>query len=107
MGILVINLPNTNEAVRGNNDIEKGIIDRCVEGEWMTYRTREDFEKGFKYVPERIIDKLQTEKVEIAVINWDFISDNLGKLVIFIDEAFKRRKTNEYDHSRPLRRHNG
>ena len=52
------------------------------------------------------ITNLQRSDVAISVVNWDVISQDTDKLKELIDNAFNRRKNNNYDYSEPLRRKN-
>lgn len=104
MGILVVNLPDTNPTVRALSDEEKDIIfDNS--NNFLELSTRNDYENAYPYMPSRIIDNL-VKKVPIAVVDWATIETNLSNLKTLVDEAFKKRKTNQYDHSTPLRRNN-
>jgi len=103
MGILIINLPTINQYIRAFEEEEKRIISNSTN--WVSLETREQFEKCYPYMPERIIDNF-INKQPITVVEWDTIKDDSSKLMILIDKAYRRRNTMKYDHSRPLRRRN-
>lgn len=105
LGMLVINLPTIahNSSRRAHNQEEREIIN--PHGFWTTFNSREEYERNYPYMPARVLDSFE-KGAKISVVDWQTIvqsPDNLRKL---IDEAFKRRKTMEYDHSRNLRRNN-
>lgn len=105
MGIVVINLPSitNSQRVRASDDSEKGIISDGAY--WHALHTREEFEKSFPYMPSRIIDNF-VKNIPITVVDWSRIVSNPERLMVLIDNAYKRRKSIIYDHSTPLRRRN-
>lgn len=103
MGILVINLPGSNDTIRASDEEEKRIISNC--GGWFNLETRQDYEKRFPYMPERIIDNFVADQ-KITVVDWSKIENNPEALMLLIDKAFKRKNSNNYDRSKPLRRRN-
>lgn len=103
MGILVINLPTIDQCIRACDEDEKRIISNNTN--WFSLDSRQEFEEHYPYMPVRIIDNL-VKKVPITVVSWNTIENSPEKIMYLIDKAFKRRKTNEYDHSRPLRSNN-
>ena len=103
MGILVVNLPNTNNTVRASDAHEKDIVSK--NGNWYAVNSRVEFESIYPNMPSRIIDNF-IKGVPISVVSWNTITNNLEGFKELIDIAFSRRKTNEYDHSAPLRKKN-
>lgn len=103
MGILVVNLPTINSFVRARGEKEKSLVSNNTN--WITLKTREEFEKNYSFMPSRIIDNF-VKGVPIAVVEWNTIMNDLEGFKELIDIAFQRRKTNDYDHSAPLRRNN-
>lgn len=103
MGIIVVNLPSINQTIRVSQEDEKEII--SDNDGWISLDTRNQFEKYYPYMPERIIDNF-VKKIPITVVDWDVINENHDKLMILIDNAYKRRNSFRYDHSRPLRKSN-
>lgn len=104
MGIIVVNLPEIKQWVRAHSDEEKELV---LPGNksWVTTSTRKDFEEKFPYMPRRIIDNFVAH-VPISVVNWDRINNNPDVFRILIDNAYKRKWTNQYDHSALLSRYN-
>lgn len=104
MGILVINLPTISQSIRAGKDEEKPLI-APFGTHWTSLSTRKEYEEHYPYMPSRIIDNFE-KGVPITVVNWKTIQNDPQKLKQLIDNAFNRRKTNEYDYSAPLRRNN-
>lgn len=104
MGILVINLPSINQYVRAGKNEDKNLVSPYG-GNWTSFSTRQEYEEHYPYMPSRIIDNF-VKGVPISVVDWDMIANDTNRLKQLIDNAFQRRKTNEYDHSTPLRRNN-
>lgn len=108
MGILVINLPS----ISGNQGmIACGNDEEQVMGDSYTKWTplQKDItyiENSYPYLPHRLVTNVARTDVSISIVNWSVIESNFEKLKYLIDKAFDRRKTNEYDHSEPLRRKN-
>lgn len=103
MGIIVINLPTINQYIRAYDDDEKKVV--STGNNWISISSRIELEKCYPYMPARIIDSF-VKNVPITVVEWNTIADNPEKLLFLIDKAYKRKNTNEYDLSRPLRRNN-
>ena len=72
----------------------------------MTSKKREDIEALYPHLPVRIVDNLIKDDVSISIVNWSTIEQNFNRLKGLVDVAFDRRTSNNYDHSRPLRRKN-
>ncbi len=108
MGILVINLPS----ISGNQGmIACGNDEEQVMGDSYTIWTpiQKDItyiENCYPYLPHRLVTNVARTNVSISIVNWTVIESNFEKLKYLINKAFNRRKTNEYDHSEPLRRKN-
>ena len=103
MGILVINLPGTGNAVRASDE-DKDLV--SPGGNWIAISSREEYEKHYPEMPARLITNFMKADVKISVVNWDRVSNDIHIMKKLIDNAFGRRKTNNYDHSEPLRRNN-
>lgn len=108
MGILVINLPSIKS---------EQVMVACGESEEQvmgnSYTTWTPIQKDVTYIknvcpylPDRIVTNIARDNVSITVVNWDIIANDTDKLKYLIDNAFNRRKINDYDHSEPLRRRN-
>lgn len=104
MGIIVINLPRSNNNVRAVTEREKEIV--SPGSYWVTYSKREEYENHYPSVPSRIIDSLVNCHSDITFVNWETIIKNRYLLKELIDFAFSRRKDVKYDTSAPLRRKN-
>lgn len=105
MGILVINLPTVEQTERSTGDYEKQFFSPTVT--WSpASKKREDIEALYPHLPVRIIDNLIKDDVSISIVNWNTIEQNFNRLKGLVDVAFDRRTSNNYDHSRPLRRKN-
>ena len=105
LGILVINLPTIGQGSRAGSgtDEEKDII--SPDSSWNNISSRKEYEDRYPYMPARIIDNF-VKDVPISVVNWNVAYNEPESLKLLIDIAFKNRKTNEYDHSTPLRKNN-
>ena len=105
MGILVVNLPSIEQPERSNSEYEKQFFD--PHAHWVpASKRRGEIEKAYPYLPERIIDNLEKSDVNIPIVNWSTIQQNIYRLKGLVDSAFDSRIFNKYDHSRPLRRNN-
>lgn len=105
MGIVVINLPCSNNWLRAPTDEEKLIVSPSG-GEWVCTKNREEYENRFPTAPSRIIDCLVNKNSDITFVDWGTIENDHYKLKELVEFAFQRRKTVEYDISAPLRKHN-
>lgn len=99
-GILVVNLPTITQFFRANTDEEKNLV--CKSATW---RTVENYEESYPYMPKRIIDNFKSD-VPIAVVDYNTIINNPEDFKKLLDIAFNRRASNNYDLSRPMRRKN-
>jgi hypothetical protein len=108
MGILVINLPtisNKQGMIACGNDEEQ--VMGNVLTTWIPIQKDVTYiENNYPYLPNRIVTNLARNNVSISVVNWNVIENDYEKLKYLIDNAFNRRKNNDYDHSEPLRRRN-
>ncbi len=103
MGILVINLPEINQWVRACSPEEKKVV--SPNASWYSLSTRKEYEERYPYMPDRIIDNF-LNGAEITVVDWYTIENDCFKLMKLIDNAFKRKDSIKYDHSKPLKRRN-
>lgn len=103
-GIVVIMLPSTNcTSCHASHSGEKTEIFPQIK-DWVTVKTRAEFERRYPYMPARIIDNLLASNVKISVANWDDLT--VDKLSIMIDNAANDRASNQYDMSRKMKRIN-
>lgn len=104
-GILVIQLPSTNpQYIRAaHGDEEKRNLYRSVTN-WISIDSRDEYERRYPYLPERIIDNLLARNVKISVTKWEDL--NVEDLRLLIDLTFQDRESCQYDISRKMRRNN-
>lgn len=105
MGILVINLPTISQSMISNSESEKDIMGPFINWEPLN-KDLSSLKAKYPYLPERILENLARDDVQISIVNWNVISNDTSKLKELIDNAYNRRKSNKYDHSTPLRRQN-
>ena len=105
-GILVINLPDTygdtplSTAPHGIR--EKQLIHPSV-NDWITIKSKDKYKERYPYMPDRIIDNLANDKVNISVVPWSKVNEtSLRHLIQF---AFDGRQHCEYV-LKPMRRIN-
>ena len=107
-GIMVLNLPETYEPGISDlgtvaHDGEKGSVYLDVTS-WKTIDSRDEYERRYPYMPDRIIDNLLKPEAKISVAPWKRI--NVTTLKFLVDAAFEDRGRCEYDLSQRMRRHN-
>ncbi|OJV88389.1 MAG: hypothetical protein BGO34_18765 [Bacteroidia bacterium 44-10] len=103
-GIIVVNLPNLNcSYYTAAHSGEKEIV-FPENTDWQTITEREEYERRYPYMPDRIIDNLLRTGAKISVIGWDKLT--VSKLKYMIEKAFADRESCTYDLSRPMRRRN-
>ncbi len=103
-GIVVVNLPGTSDYVHAPyGKEEKELLYPGVES-WTRIEEREEYERRFPYMPDRIIDNLMRSNVKISVVPWDRMNERT--LEFLIDVAFGNRAKCAYDLSRPMRKRN-
>lgn len=105
MGILVINLPTISQSMISNSESEKDIMGPFINWETLN-KDLSSLKAKYPYLPDRIIENLARNDVQISIVNWDVIYNDTNKLKELIDNAYNRRKSNKYDHSTPLRGRN-
>lgn len=105
-GILVFNLPTINNShCTVSHDGEKERIHPDIHN-WISIDNRDEYEKRYPYLPERIIDNLLKPGVRISVVSWNKIKSNADAISFLIDATFNDRVSCDYDLSRPMRRAN-
>lgn len=103
-GIIVINLPSVNcEYYTASHNGEKENV-FPENTKWCTITERNEFERRYPYMPDRIIDNLLYSGAHISVIPWSKL--DARKLKYMIDCAYNDRTYCDYDLSRPMRRKN-
>lgn len=107
MGILVIDLPFIapfSKMLACGTDEEKAMGANI---DWEpASKEYSEIQKAHPYLPERIATNLCRDDVTISIANWNSICNNTQSIKLLIDNAYKRRKTNNYDTSAKLRRRN-
>ncbi len=109
-GILVIQLPSTNPQYNtaAHGDEEKRNLYQSVTN-WISIDSRDEYERRYPYLPERIIDNLLAKDVKISVTKWEDLNIedlNDKDLRLLIDLTFQDRESCQYDMSRKMRRNN-
>lgn len=106
-GILVVNLPDIGQdawcAALGDEE-KKRIYSDCTE--WDDYKSRGEFMRDYPYMPERIIDNLAKSGVQISVVPWRRIKNDVSKLRFLVEKTAKVGPSNKYDCSKPMRKKN-
>lgn len=103
-GILVVNLPGISDYFRAAHYREKVVVYPDISS-WTSIDTREEYERRYPYMPDRIIDNLINPETRISVAPWDRIND-ATTLKFLVDATFVDRSRCEYDLRRPMRRTN-
>ncbi|MBF5054629.1 hypothetical protein ISO4_03231 [Alcanivorax venustensis ISO4] len=70
---------------------------------WASIDNREEYQRRYPYLPDRIIDNLLKSKSKISVSNWSVIEENPERLRLLIDCAHNARSECEYDMRRAMR----
>ena len=106
-GIVVINLPGISDGQchAAYGDEEKRLLYADV-GSWTHVDTRDEYERRYPYMPDRIIDNLIKSDVTISVTSWSRVFGRIEQLAFLIDRAFDNRGNCGYDLSQPMRRVN-
>ncbi|WP_180699906.1 TIR domain-containing protein [Pseudomonas crudilactis] len=73
---------------------------------WMSVKSREEYESRYEFMPPRIIDCLLKGGSNISITNWSKISENPDYLRVLIDCAHDSREVSTYDMSREMRMRN-
>ena len=74
---------------------------------WGPVSTKEQCDKDYPYLPERIIDQILSSDAKVSIINWnDFYPYYPDKLEILINNAYNHRSSCKYNLSRPMCRKN-
>ena len=105
-GIIVITLPSTNcTYFTATHKREKEIVYPDNQN-WFTITDREEYERRYPYLPDRIIDNLLVKDSKISVTNWSRIENNPDNLSFLIDAAYSDKESCTYDLTRKMRRNN-
>lgn len=106
-GVLVVILPSTGctNLTAAHGDSEKELI-YPEETSWTSVTTRQEYERRYPCLPDRIIDNLLAPGAKVSVVPWSKIETNNLALEHLIDLTFQHRAQCDYDLSRPMRRSN-
>ena len=100
-GIVVIMLPSVRSSriYVSHGQEEKNLY---PDAQWTTIRTSAECKRIYPYMPDRLIDNLIRDDVDISVVPWSQITAHvLGRLV---EMAFRDREGCKYDLSQPMMR---
>ena len=105
-GVLVINLPSTGSTsyTIGHGQSEKTLIYPEINS-WTSVDSREEYERLYPFIPDRIIDNLLTNRSCISVVSWDKAINSVH-LRTLVKMTFEDRLQCTYDFQRPMRRIN-
>ena len=104
-GIVVVLLPTTgNDHCHIPYANEKCAIYPEIK-DWTTIKSRSEYERRYPEMPERIIDNLMKDGVDISIVSWDKLTPD--HLRLMLDNAYNARTKQQYDLSTPMRRKNG
>ncbi|HAX11392.1 MAG TPA: hypothetical protein DCX68_15265 [Marinobacter hydrocarbonoclasticus] len=70
---------------------------------WTSISDRQEYERRYPHLPDRIIDNLVKGKSKISVTNWSKIAEDPDRLRLLIDCAHNSLGQCEYDMSRGMR----
>lgn len=103
-GIIVINLPTIGclYYTASHSGEKENVFPENTN--WVSISERNEYERRYPYMPDRIIDNLLNRNAKVSVIGWDKLT--IGKLKYMIEKAFEDRVNCSYDLSRPMRRRN-
>lgn len=101
LGIVVIMLPSVRSSriYASHGQEEKGLYPGSL---WTTIHTSAECKRIYPYMPDRLIDNITRDDVDISVVPWSQITAHvLGRLV---EMAFRDREGCKYDLSQPMMR---
>lgn len=108
-GLVVVMLPSTGctHVYAGHSGEKTEVFTNIPADGWRSVNTKEQCDKDYPYLPERIIDQILAPEAKVSVINWDdFYPYYPEKLEKLINNAYNNRASCNYDLSRPMRRKN-
>jgi hypothetical protein len=105
-GIIVVVLPSADKGYyTASQPSEKETLYSDINS-WISINDRNEYERRYPYLPDRIIDNLLSNDVKISVAKWDKVYNNFNHLKFLIEATHKNRTSSKYDMSRQLRRQN-
>ena len=108
-GLVVVMLPSTGctHVYAGHAGEKTDVFTNVPADGWGPVSTKEQCDKDYPYLPERVIDQILASEAKVSIINWsDFYPYYPEKLRTLINNAYAHRSTCKYDLSRPMRRKN-
>ena len=103
-GIVVINLPGISDYfVAPHGEAERKLLYPEIMS-WKSAHSREEYERRYPYMPDRIVDNLLKPDVKISVVPWNRL--NPERLEFLIEAAFRTRFECGYDLRNPMKRAN-
>lgn len=103
--ILVLNLPDSSNNCRKNNEREGEIIERNNPTNWTSLKSYSEFKQCYPDLPERILKSLANKRTPITIVNFNKLT--ASEIKELINFTYQRRNQFKYDDSDPLRRKNG
>ena len=108
-GLVVIMLPSTGctHVYAGHAGEKTEVFTSVPANGWGPVSSKEQCDRDYPYLPERIIDQILSPEAKVSIINWDdFYPYYPGKLETLINNANEHRDSCKYNLSRPMRRRN-
>ena len=103
-GIIAIVLPEIKDSLDICAPHGQKEQDLYSDKEWTSVNSRDEYERRYPHLPDRLIDNLNCTKAKISVVPWN--DHTLNILNSLIEMAFNDRAQCEYDLSRSMRRRN-
>lgn len=106
-GLVVIMLPSTGctHVYAGHAGEKTEVFTSVPANGWGPVSSKEQCDRDYPYLPERIIDQILSPEAKVSIINWDdFYPYYPGKLETLINNAYEHRDSCKYNLSRPMRR---
>jgi len=102
-GVVVLHAPSceSNYVTAPFDEIRKTIYPNV--SSWTEIDSREEYERRYPHLPDRIIDNLLKANNNISVSNWSRVVENPDRLRLLIDCAHSARANCEYDMRRSMR----
>ena len=105
-GVLAVNLPimpGSNEPLvcAAHSGEEESVYPEIRD--WTSVNSRQEWERLYPHMPNRILENLINDKAKISVTSWKWIQDPV-RLKRLIDLAYRDRNSCKYDLSRPMMR---
>jgi hypothetical protein len=102
-GILVINLPSAGSTYYTASHANEQKVVYPENTTWTTITERQEYDRRYPLMPDRIVDNLLEPKARISVVPWDKVSGNPELLRFLITATAEDRINCDYDLTRPMR----